>query len=379
MARSNGIDILLVAYAPPVGAIAEIFATLARELSAICRVAVLAPHDLPVHAPALAGEFRFPYSSRRPDRALVGAGWRSHRAAARCRPLAVLLFTQHPLNIAAVAHFRASRLLFWWHEPTPRGQVSHFKAAIYRLNDLVVAPRADAIVVAAPSVADAVPRRHRPKTSIVPFPAIPDFERPSDRFAGSPTDLVFFGKVEPYKGLDTLAEALRLLASRGIEPTVRIVGAGSIGEAAPQMAQFATLHPERVDRVDEYAGPDDIAAAIDSAAAVVLPYLSAAGSSTLAITGALAAPVIASRTGCFADFTVDGQSSILVPPGNAGALADAIARVLSDARVRDLIGAGLRKIVRERFDGTVIAESLYTLALGRPTASRGTPPIASSE
>ncbi len=236
-AQTN-VDVLLVAYAPSRGAVAEIFSTMARDLSEVARVAVLAPEGLSTDAAALTADIRFKYSARRPYQAVFRSGWRAHRRAASLRPRVVLLFTQHPLNIVASVHLRRSRLAMWWHEPLGRGQVTASKAMVYRVHDAVIAPRCFRVLVAARSVLSNVPARHQHKTRVVPFATMTEFATSSGRFAAAPSDILFFGKIAPYKGLDVLARALQRLRQEGSQPMVRLVGTGSLQQSAPLMAAF---------------------------------------------------------------------------------------------------------------------------------------------
>ena len=50
-------------------------------------------------------------------------------------------------------------------------------------------------------------------------------------------------------------------------------------------------------------------------------------------------PVIASRIGGLADIVVDGATGMLVPPGDVGALRDAIQYLLDHPDVRERISA----------------------------------------
>jgi glycosyltransferase involved in cell wall biosynthesis len=79
-------------------------------------------------------------------------------------------------------------------------------------------------------------------------------------------------------------------------------------------------------------------------------------------------PVIASAVGGVPELVVDGETGILVPPGDVAALADAIARVLTDADLRTSFGAAGRRRAEERFDVAAFRAAhvrLYRDALAR--------------
>jgi glycosyltransferase involved in cell wall biosynthesis len=71
----------------------------------------------------------------------------------------------------------------------------------------------------------------------------------------------------------------------------------------------------------------------------------------IAIVEAMAAgrPVVASNTGGIPEIVADGDTGLLVPPGNPTALAEAIASLLSDPARARAMGARGRQRVRERF------------------------------
>jgi len=60
-------------------------------------------------------------------------------------------------------------------------------------------------------------------------------------------------------------------------------------------------------------------------------------------------PVIATRSGGVPEVIDDGRTGVLVPPGDAPALADAIIRLLRDPEAAMAIGRAAREAVRERF------------------------------
>jgi glycosyltransferase involved in cell wall biosynthesis len=69
-------------------------------------------------------------------------------------------------------------------------------------------------------------------------------------------------------------------------------------------------------------------------------------------------PVVTTPVGAIPELVQDGKTGLIVPPGNAAALADAIARLLGDdALVRRLAAAG-RKHVAARFTTTAMLDAM---------------------
>jgi glycosyltransferase involved in cell wall biosynthesis len=78
-----------------------------------------------------------------------------------------------------------------------------------------------------------------------------------------------------------------------------------------------------------------------AADAAVLPYRDATGSAVAAQALAAGLPVVASAIGGLAETVCDGENGLLVPAGDAAALAAALAR-LADVALRAHLSAGAR-------------------------------------
>ncbi|MHB8604058.1 MAG: glycosyltransferase family 4 protein [Thermoplasmatota archaeon] len=78
----------------------------------------------------------------------------------------------------------------------------------------------------------------------------------------------------------------------------------------------------------------------------------------LAEAQAAGAPVVATRVGGAPDVVVDGETGFLVPYGDAGALASALARVLADPKRAEAMGAAGRAHALAAFDwGALVRET----------------------
>ena len=72
-------------------------------------------------------------------------------------------------------------------------------------------------------------------------------------------------------------------------------------------------------------------------------------------------PVVASGVGGVASAVEDGVSGRLVPPGDVGALARAVAEVLDAPRTRAAMSAAARRRAVARFDAAAMAEKMEQL------------------
>jgi glycosyltransferase involved in cell wall biosynthesis len=134
--------------------------------------------------------------------------------------------------------------------------------------------------------------------------------------------LLFFGFIRPYKGLDVLLDAVAALGRDDIYLTV-------VGEHWGDSTQLrvSVANVPNIELHLRYMDDAEAAEYFARADFVVLPYLSATGSAVASVALHYNKPVIASATGGLIDVIIDGQTGMLVPPGDAPALAAAIASV----------------------------------------------------
>lgn len=139
--------------------------------------------------------------------------------------------------------------------------------------------------------------------------------------------LLFCGLVRPYKGLDVLLEALTL-----VEQPVHLLVAGEFwqGGRASYEAQIRQLGlTDCVTIIDEYLPDELLAACIDRANVVVLPYRSATQSAVVQTAFGRGKPVITTNVGGLAEVVENGRTGLVVPPENPPALAKAIEHYFS--------------------------------------------------
>jgi glycosyltransferase involved in cell wall biosynthesis len=198
---------------------------------------------------------------------------------------------------------------------------------------------------------------------------------------GTSPVVLYLGFWGPGKGLGTLLRAAELLApGDGLTFRVRLGG-------GPDESRGGRMFAE--DFLREVAGsparsrievlghvPDsDLDRTFEEADLFVLPYSEAPGaSSSAALFRAAGAglPVVATKTGTFAEHVVDGKTGLLVPPDDPPALAAAIGRLLREPQLARRLGEAAREHVRQRHGDRTIAAQVtqaYEDAAGANGAS----------
>lgn len=120
------------------------------------------------------------------------------------------------------------------------------------------------------------------------------------------------------------------------------------------------------DRVRFLGRRDDVPALLAASDALVLP--SSVEGLPLVVLEAMAAgrPVVATAVGGTPEAVVDGETGLLVPPGDVDALAEAVDSLLAAPERARRLGEAGRRRVRERFDADAAAQRILGLYASRP-------------
>ena len=144
--------------------------------------------------------------------------------------------------------------------------------------------------------------------------------------------VVFVGVLERYKNVEGLAAAWRIVAARVPEARLHLIGYGRQTDVAEALAREGVEWERRLE-------PPALSAAIDRARALLLPSASE-GLPRVAIEAFLRGrAVVGTRAGGIPDIVRDGENGLLVPYGDAEALAAAIERIVTDHELAVRLGA----------------------------------------
>lgn len=158
----------------------------------------------------------------------------------------------------------------------------------------------------------------------------------------------YVGKLVPRKGVDTLVEAMGLLARRP-EGAPLLVAAG-VGEERPALERRAA-ELGVVDRV-RFVGKvahDDVGWWMAAGDVFVLPSLSEGLPTVVCEAMNVGRPVVATAVDGTPEIVRDGQTGLLVPPSDPEALAGALGRVLGEPGLAARMGEEALRVGRAEY------------------------------
>lgn len=258
-------------------------------------------------------------------------------------------------NVLAAAAKTGERLVWHLHE-TGFG-MSFWRRGVER----ALFPRADRAIAISQAVARSMAERvpsAAGRLAVIPnavliSPEAPpepsaksELQRRSFGFSSEGLLVGFVGRLDdPVKGVSVLLEAAKIV--RREMPLVRfvIVGDGKDRSRLEKKAQAEDLGAAVV-FMGAMPATIELFSALD---VLALPSLSEGMGMVLLEAMEASVPVVATTVGGIPEAVVDGETGILVPPGNAEKLASALISVLSDPAAARRMGENGRRRVEQRF------------------------------
>lgn len=237
--------------------------------------------------------------------------------------------------------------------------VSGFRRRYYRLLETRFLRAASTVVIPSPFILDKC-------KALFPLGDFTYWQIPFEKSVCSlppsprPGRLLYIGTVERRKGTDKLIEAMALLKERGVECSLSIVG--KIKDEAMHRDLAEKVAAANLD-VSFLGFVDDSEKARLMAEADVFVFPSRQEGYGMALCEAMTEglPVVCFDNSAMPYTVVDGENGFLVPDGDAGSFADAVARIVTDRAVRRRLSQGAldtasRLMTPARFRDRVLAD-----------------------
>ena len=207
---------------------------------------------------------------------------------------------------------------------------------------------------------DLLPFASGKTVGVAPLPVPSSFSGETNQ-TRSGRNILFFGMVRKYKGLDVLLRAMpKVLARQGCEDC-RLLIAGEFYDSADKYLDLIDHLglKQHVDLDSRYIPNEEIAGIFAGADVLVLPYLNATQSAVARIALANSLPIIASRSGGLKEVIIENVNGLLFPVGDSAALAEQLISYFTNNR-GPVFAENLRSSAKEEPDG--VAKQIEDLA-----------------
>jgi glycosyltransferase involved in cell wall biosynthesis len=154
--------------------------------------------------------------------------------------------------------------------------------------------------------------------------------------------IVVVANLRPEKGHDVLLDAAVEVLRRFPDAHVECVGGGPLLDALIARAEARGL----LHAVTFLGQRDDVPARLADADLFVLPSRSEAFPNAVLEAMAAGLPIVASGVGGIRELIADDRSGLLVPAGDAAALADRLCRLMADPALAARLGGAARATTR---------------------------------
>jgi glycosyltransferase involved in cell wall biosynthesis len=235
--------------------------------------------------------------------------------------------------LALVARISGAKVIVEFHETQDTGETKVAGAAAYvRAFSRMFTGLAAAAVVHSESDVQAVSRTFgmggRP---IVVIPHGPfDHHMLGSQARLAPAGVVnvlFFGTIRPYKGLEDLVEAFNSLEPENIDRYwLTVVGETWEGWDLPSSLIESSRYRERITFVNRYVTDEELNGYLAGADVVALPYRRSSASGPLHVTMSAGIPVVVTSVGGLPEAAQGYGGAVFVPPAEPTALREGLAR-----------------------------------------------------
>lgn len=188
------------------------------------------------------------------------------------------------------------------------------------------------------------------RIDVIPHIALGAIE-PSPPQTEDDHNVLFFGRIWRYKGLEYLIKAEPLISKQIADVRITIAGRGEDFSRYRQMMK----NPARFEVHNSWISDSARNELFQHAAVVVLPYVSATQSGVVPIAYSFGKPVVVTDVGALSDAVDHGRTGLLIPPRDVQALAEAIITLLRDKQSRRQMGANGRKMMETEWVPDVVA------------------------
>jgi starch synthase len=251
--------------------------------------------------------------------------------------------------LAALIRVLGKPLVFSVHDPE-----QHLGAPLYmRISDFLTAKISNALVVLSQLGKRQLIEKGFPAERIYHIPlGVYSFFLKNQTTVSAAREkvILFFGRIEPYKGLDILLQAFSQIANNLPDWKLIVAGAGDLSIYQPY------LNHASIEVINRYIGDEEVAELMQRSGFVALPYIEATQSGVIPIAYAFGRPVVATDVGSLREMIVHEETGLLIKPGDVNELIWAMQKMTSDSMLCEQMGKRAYEMSQKEWGWEMVAQ-----------------------
>ena len=161
-----------------------------------------------------------------------------------------------------------------------------------------------------------------------------------DFFKENKIFILFFGRMQKYKGLDYLIKAEKLLSKKYNNYKIIIAGKGN--DLDKEKLKYLKSRKNFI-VLNRFIKNEEVGILFRNSDIVVLPYIEASQSGIIPIAYQYGKPVIATDVGSIKEVIENGKTGVLVKPKDEYSLSEALGALIKNEELRREMGANAKK------------------------------------
>lgn len=168
--------------------------------------------------------------------------------------------------------------------------------------------------------------------------------------------LLFFGRIEEYKGLDWLILSMDYIINEMPDVKLIIAGQGDLSKYGETICD--TRHYEIH---NQYIPDEEVPYFFERARIVVLPYIEGTQTGVIPIASAFKKPVVATDVGSIPEALEEGFTGYIVPPKDEKAFAEAVLKLLKNDELARQMGENAYIKMRNELSWDTIVDNMINI------------------
>jgi glycosyltransferase involved in cell wall biosynthesis len=148
--------------------------------------------------------------------------------------------------------------------------------------------------------------------------------------------ILFFARLETYKGIDTLLKAWEVVVQAGFTQFKLVIAGKGTLPNNPSTNQIK--RSDNIQLINHHINDDLALSLFSHCSLVILPYRDGTQSAIIPAAYYFKKPVIATRVGALPEYVIEGKTGFVIPPNDIHALAQIIIKALSNLQTLTEMG-----------------------------------------